>query len=348
MGLLHINQCLPEEIFHREAHNEVPHTLPVVEYPRVLLLLLCAVEEAAGKTYQQIFEDPLHELPEHEIVLIHCILRVCRIRGGKLEPREYLVVKLGSQGYSGERLKAVELHELEHLLAKDLPILAFEEVFGKNLSYEFCKEISYLPIFSVSSLEKLLIHLASLVWAFLSLFNKLLFSGLPSLRTLQTGLGSAWHGTVFVHVVPIVEGLLLLDDMVQNGENILLKFRTHAGESEYVLEQLLFHYVSRSILAVVQDMLLEELGTAVHVRAVEHAVPVDLFLTEGTSLLGLDIRIGFASHLVLMGLNVHPLFLNLCIIYGLLLILAALIERGLESAQSVAEVAEDVGARDLD
>jgi hypothetical protein len=65
---------LSEKVLHRHLHDQIPDTFPVVEDARVLFLFLCAIEEAARKGDHKVFEDPLEQSPEHEIVLVHEIL----------------------------------------------------------------------------------------------------------------------------------------------------------------------------------------------------------------------------------------------------------------------------------
>ena len=45
--LLDRDQGLTEKVSHGHAHYLVPHTFSIVEYARILLLFLCAIEETA-------------------------------------------------------------------------------------------------------------------------------------------------------------------------------------------------------------------------------------------------------------------------------------------------------------
>lgn len=93
-------------------------------------------------------------------------------------------------------------------------------------------------------------------------------------------------------------------------------------------------------------MFLEELSLAVHVGAVEDAVAVDLLVLESRCLLSRQIRIRLVPHIVLMSLQVVFLWFLLLVEF-ILVLSVALVEGALEFAETIGEVAEDVGAADL-
>ena len=69
-SLLDCSQIVLEEVLYRELHSHSPDILPVVEDPRVLLLLLSAIEEASHQADEAVLKDPLENPPENPYVLV--------------------------------------------------------------------------------------------------------------------------------------------------------------------------------------------------------------------------------------------------------------------------------------
>ena len=74
------------------------------------------------------------------------------------------------------------------------------------------------------------------------------------------------------------------DHMVKDPEDSSLEVTPHTSEAKDIFEEFLSDLFSWEFL-VVQNMFLEEMGLAIHVRAVEQPVPIDLLVPEGLRLL---------------------------------------------------------------
>lgn len=72
--------------------------------------------------------------------------------------------------------------------------------------------------------------------------------------------------------------------MVKDPQDSCLEITPHTSETKDIFEEFLSDLLSWEFL-VVQDMLLEEIGLAIHVRAVEQSVSIDLLVLEGLRLL---------------------------------------------------------------
>ena len=93
-------------------------------------------------------------------------------------------------------------------------------------------------------------------------------------------------------------------------------------------------------------MLLEELCLPVHVTAIENTVTVDLLILKGRCLLRLQVRVSLCPQVVLMCPKI--ILLRFCLLVEFILMLCvALVESTLKLAQTIRQVAEDVGATDL-
>lgn len=128
---------------------------------------------------------------------------------------------------------------------------------------------------SVIRLKKFPVDLPSRLSVPSSFLNHLLFSLPPVLR----------HRTVLVQVVPVIEGPLLLDHMLQDPHQSCFEFSPHPREAKDILKELVSDLLSCQLL-VIQSMFLEEPSLAVHVRAIEHTVPIDRVILKSLSLLG--------------------------------------------------------------
>jgi hypothetical protein len=76
LGLLDGLKSFLEQILNTQLHHHAPNVLPVVKDPGILLLLLCAVEEAPHETDHDVLKDPFEHLPDNPVVLILEIPRI--------------------------------------------------------------------------------------------------------------------------------------------------------------------------------------------------------------------------------------------------------------------------------
>lgn len=91
------------------------------------------------------------------------------------------------------------------------------------------------------------------------------------------------------------------DHVVKDPQDSCLEVTPHTCEAKDILEKFLSDLLRWEFL-VVQDMFLEEMGLAVHVRAVEEPVPIDLLVLEGLRLLHGQVRVGLHLEVVLVAL----------------------------------------------
>jgi hypothetical protein len=76
----------------------------------------------------------------------------------------------------------------------------------------------------------------------------------------------------------------------QYAVDIRFQITAHPGEPEYIFEEFVFDLIGGQLL-IVECVFLKELRVPVHMRAVEHAVPIDRLLLKCERLLSQQIRV---------------------------------------------------------
>lgn len=93
---------------------------------------------------------------------------------------------------------------------------------------------------------------------------------MPVLNRDRTGL---------VQVVTVVESALVSYHVLQDRQDARLQIFPQACEPEDIFEKFVTNLYSAKFL-VIQNMLLEELSLAIHMRTVEYTVAIDLLILE--------------------------------------------------------------------
>ena len=74
------------------------------------------------------------------------------------------------------------------------------------------------------------------------------------------------------------------DNVIEDAKDSCLEVAPHTSEAKDIFEEFVSDLLRLEFL-VVQDMFLEEMSFAIHVRAVEQPVTIDLLVLEGLGLL---------------------------------------------------------------
>jgi hypothetical protein len=108
--LFHCFKRLFQQIFNRKSHYHRPHSLPVVKYPRIILLLLSSVEITSQQRHNQLLKHPLQNAPENPIILVSEVLDMLFV-ALVAEPAHFVGVEAVEELDSGEGFEAVEADE---------------------------------------------------------------------------------------------------------------------------------------------------------------------------------------------------------------------------------------------
>ena len=358
--LLNEPQRFLEQVLNGQLHHGAPDCFSVVEYARVLLLLLCAVEEAPHEADHQVLENPLEDPPQDPVVLVLEVPGILLV-GRVLQPLNFVGVELVQQRDPGEHLESVELDKLSDFLVEDLLVLTFEEAGWEDLSYELRQEIGHLSVGGFAQSIQVLENLAPLSTAKLRLFQQLCLFLLPISR----------QRAIFTQIVVVIELLLIVDDLDQHLDYVVFDLLAHASEAKHLLVNLVCDLLGGYF--AVEHMLLEEGVLAVHMGAVEQPVAVDdilpvvlpnvvgvvVLLVLDIVLVTLDIFANDLSRsrqlLARRAIILEPqdVVLSFRILFIALVIWGCfdplLVVKGLvQPTELVVEVNEDIGARDLD
>lgn len=78
------------------------------------------------------------------------------------------------------------------------------------------------------------------------------------------------------------------DHVIEDTQDSSLEVTPHTSEAKDIFEEFVSDLLRWEFL-VVQDMFLEEMGLAIHMRAVEQPVTIDLLILEGLGLLNCQV-----------------------------------------------------------